>query len=624
MSSTTATTPASFADCFTSATPTTTASTTTTTPTPVNNNNNNNNKKFNNNNNNGNKKVNTPSIFSEEQIQNVCKEFKLKENDLLPFTAQDPVNNNQLQGLVVKDINDFILMKLNSIDLLEYQYIHVVPKLKKYQSNALPNVSFQRYYIANKWNGMNIQVFKYFDNDGNQFIGCRPRTSHFLANNKNGNVLDIVSGILSRDQVDESQVNSTFKSGSPLLLSKLVGDSNCRSMSFELCGSLVPHIVKYDFEAELKPLMMISLDGTVSPVISSPDTDIVVSPTPIGMRDLLEPVVNQIKSDLLAKNQSYRQQNQLSENMYWFNHFLEEGRVLYILNEQNQLGVPSGNIFAIKPNDTDKFHWEQFDNGIQTKILMIVHELKEKGSPVNKTTLQAELGLDQYSWSKWEDDIMDLAILPEYDATKVTAAPKKKGQTSPTNGADTNSKQIVSNENQRLVITVGYPASGKSYFASKLAQRGWMRVNQDELGTRKKCEDNLAQYLKRGDSVIVDRCNFDIQQRRSWLKIGKQHGVKNILILWFKIDADLCKKRIVVREDHPTIPKGNEGIEIISKFQNMFVDPMDIEGFSNIETINSEEESNLALERFAQMVAQPTIEESNITNLSSLTIEAAV
>ncbi len=71
-------------------------------------------------------------------------------------------------------------------------------------------------------------------------------------------------------------------------------------------------------------------------------------------------------------------------------------------------------------------------------------------------------------------------------------------------------------DGRRVLVMVGMPGSGKSTAAKQLAERGWARVNQDEMGTRKVCEARLEDALRAGRSVVVDRCNFDYQQRHVW------------------------------------------------------------------------------------------------------------
>lgn len=66
--------------------------------------------------------------------------------------------------------------------------------------------------------------------------------------------------------------------------------------------------------------------------------------------------------------------------------------------------------------------------------------------------------------------------------------------------------------------------------ANKLIQESnglWSRVNQDEMGTRKACEQVARKSFKDGLSVVVDRCNFDFQQRQNWLKLAQEFGVND-------------------------------------------------------------------------------------------------
>lgn len=120
---------------------------------------------------------------------------------------------------------------------------------------------------------------------------------------------------------------------------------------------------------------------------------------------------------------------------------------------------------------------------------------------------------------------------------------------------------------------------------------GWERVNQDEMGTRKVCEQRMDQALSKGKSVVVDRCNFDITQRRHWFKLAAKYGATNFTALSLNISPDVCKQRIAVRKDHPTIAEGSEeGPAIIDRFKNSLKWPEKFEGFREITTINDEQD----------------------------------
>jgi len=157
---------------------------------------------------------------------------------------------------------------------------------------------------------------------------------------------------------------------------------------------------------------------------------------------------------------------------------------------------------------------------------------------------------------------------------------------------------------QKLLIMVGVPGSGKSTTANRLISlnKNWSRVNQDEMKSRKACEIYAKDALKKGLSVIVDRCNFDILQRNVWIKIASEFGVNHIWCLYFKIPHEICKARVTVREDHPTIPKGDKGCEIIDTFASSLVPPAFEEGLSEIITVTNDQELEAVIPKLAELL----------------------
>jgi tRNA splicing ligase len=149
--------------------------------------------------------------------------------------------------------------------------------------------------------------------------------------------------------------------------------------------------------------------------------------------------------------------------------------------------------------DIEKNHWEQFDTSVQFRVLEALDKVFARNKEVNDQSLMEELDMDESSWEKYGQEIMDLVI----------------GIPAP---------HLRTAEFPRVLILAGVPGvlsfiynctgSGKSTFANKLVELyGWERVNQDEMGTRKACELKTQQALKKGRSIIIDRCNFDISQR---------------------------------------------------------------------------------------------------------------
>ena len=80
-----------------------------------------------------------------------------------------------------------------------------------------------------------------------------------------------------------------------------------------------------------------------------------------------------------------------------------------------------------------------------------------------------------------------------------------------------------------MVVLVGLPGSGKSHFcldlfeeqgSSEHADKGWVHVCQDTLGTRKRCEALVTETLESGRRVIIDRCNQSVEQRKVYIYVN--------------------------------------------------------------------------------------------------------
>ena len=153
---------------------------------------------------------------------------------------------------------------------------------------------------------------------------------------------------------------------------------------------------------------------------------------------------------------------------------------------------------------------------------------------------------------------------------------------------------------QVIIILVGLPGSGKSFFACSLERKSlsrFVRINQDSLGTRQKCITSARKALSVGKSVVVDRCNFDTTQREHWIKIGKEFGVACECI-FFNYNKSLCIQRCRDRSNHPTIDRRNAASVINGMAKQLRVPTPNSPLFSRIITVTSFRKSNEVVQSY--------------------------
>lgn len=122
------------------------------------------------------------------------------------------------------------------------------------------------YFFANKWNGENVSVFKYSDGEGKFYVSARPRGHAFIKDNRNVSPsFGLVYGFLSGGKDLPQKISESFSvENLPASLSSLASP-NVQSVTFELCGTKVPELVKYEFPSEFKPLFVTDVNGQITP-----------------------------------------------------------------------------------------------------------------------------------------------------------------------------------------------------------------------------------------------------------------------------------------------------------------------------------------------------------------------
>eukprot|EP01121_Diplochlamys_sp_Union-15-3_P010112 TRINITY_DN2809_c0_g1_i1.p1 TRINITY_DN2809_c0_g1~~TRINITY_DN2809_c0_g1_i1.p1 ORF type:complete len:559 (-),score=84.27 TRINITY_DN2809_c0_g1_i1:48-1724(-) len=504
------------------------------------------------------------------------------------FSEKDPFNDqNILEGSLSKANECFGHVVITHVNQFPVDVLHVPttppiydphPSDLEKSNNWVQFPVSAKAFMSYKWNGSNLIAYKYRDASGGVFVTIRYKTHATLKDL--GEFVKPLSSTLKALGLKPGEDLKNLNIG---WIKLLLSSEDISAISLELAGSDEPHLVCHDFAIKLIPLMVIKTTGRVVPyeLYYPDDPDIkVLANTPIIIteptihrsfgpiafdRDAVINEANNFKAKALEINEKFRKEKNLKLGLY-FNYFRVEGRVLYLLNEANE----AISTFKIKPKDIAPAHWEVFDNLLQGKAYEALYKVYASGRKVKEETIKNEIDIDARGWNKFSKDIMAFVQdIPNTFEIDTTCPPK-----------------------QRVLLLVGLPGSGKSTLANKLAEFGWFRVNQDELGHRKACENSTIQALKSGKSVIIDRCNFDYSQRSTWIKLSAKQNVKHISCIYLDIPPSLCKDRLSGRTDHPTIKEASVGHAVIDKFQDLLIPPSKFEGFVNVITVKTEQESN--------------------------------
>uniref|UniRef100_A0A0G4EZI3 Polynucleotide kinase 3'-phosphatase n=1 Tax=Chromera velia CCMP2878 TaxID=1169474 RepID=A0A0G4EZI3_9ALVE len=122
------------------------------------------------------------------------------------------------------------------------------------------------------------------------------------------------------------------------------------------------------------------------------------------------------------------------------------------------------------------------------------------------------------------------ALLGANKATNVpstfTFDPRQMGKGNQVQAGKENKQaaEIGPSDKQELILVVGPPGSGKSFFATRTFS-SYARVNQDTLKTKEKCLKTAKEALEKGKSVVVDNQNKDKGTRAGYLSLCKEKGV---------------------------------------------------------------------------------------------------
>jgi predicted kinase len=495
------------------------------------------------------------NIVSQKQsnslTQHAAQAFKCNPKFVSKFEREDPLNKgNIVCGFICRKKGpmqgSLFITHVHGVRT-ESQLIYGTPKLEypyeNTSSKKFKQLTADKVYVAEKWNGMNVVFFKYFDAHGNIYITGKSKGTPFLTDGDFGNFLSLTKEAL---QFDGNFMTEDLHPDLMLLMAE-----NVQSISMELCGRKEPHLVKYNFDLALKPLFVTFDDGRIRPY-QDPNSGALIS------NQNIEQSCTTLQNADLKINEQYRLANNLPHK-YEYEHFAVEGKVLYLMDAEGFL--IDRTMYKIKPSDIEDVHWQSFDNNMQGRVMEAVEKLGAAEEEVNEKSLQQELDMGPKEWDRFGKSVMQYYdILQKQDEE----------------------------DNREVVVLVGLPGSGKSTVAERLVEKGYTRVNQDDLGSRNKYKGIMVEAIKAGKKVIIDRVNFDRQQRQSWIDLAHKLGVVNVRCVWLKVDKDTCKTRVANRVNHPTIKDAETGNHVIDKFDKLFEEPSVAEGFINVEVYSND------------------------------------
>jgi bifunctional polynucleotide phosphatase/kinase len=136
-----------------------------------------------------------------------------------------------------------------------------------------------------------------------------------------------------------------------------------------------------------------------------------------------------------------------------------------------------------------------------------------------------------------------------------------------------------------VIILVGPPGSGKSTLAKEYAERGYKIINQDTLGSRDACLQEMERSLIRRHNIVIDRTNITKKQRSYFIGKALDYYVHNIHCISLEGPTELMVRRVINRKDHPTVTEdmtNDKKREIVEKFAKDYEKPELSEGFVTV------------------------------------------
>ncbi|XP_064641218.1 bifunctional polynucleotide phosphatase/kinase-like [Lineus longissimus] len=164
--------------------------------------------------------------------------------------------------------------------------------------------------------------------------------------------------------------------------------------------------------------------------------------------------------------------------------------------------------------------------------------------------------------------------MPEFDPRKLSS-----------DASLTSSGSPISVSHQEVIVNVGCPASGKSFFSKQyLTPKGYVQISRDQLGNWQKCVAKCKQVLSGGSSVVIDNTNPDPESRSRYTAVANEMKIPCRCFL-FTTTHSHCRHNEKFREmTDSSHQKIND--MVMNSYKSRYTEPSPSEGFTEIVKVN--------------------------------------
>ena len=131
----------------------------------------------------------------------------------------------------------------------------------------------------------------------------------------------------------------------------------------------------------------------------------------------------------------------------------------------------------------------------------------------------------------------------------------------------------MDNNPKTLILLVGPPGCGKSYYCKNWLEGYYFRISQDEMGKKEHLEEFKKALDREEPRIVIDRMNFNVAQRARYAAPAFVAGYV-VIALVFDYNEEGCYQRICQRENHPTL-QADKAKDVIAFFKKEF-QPVDL------------------------------------------------